>query len=150
MTFSIVSSRKGTTFVSVYLVLRQKGDICLLLRQNTGYNDGKYGLISGHVEEGESATRAMVREAYEEGGLILTEDQLRVVHVIHRRSEDRLGIDIFFEANSWSGNLENKEPHKCERLAFFSEDKFPQNTIAYIAETILAIQRKEFYSEEGW
>lgn len=47
-------SRTGAS-VNVYLIL-QKGDHVLLhLRKNTGYGDGYYGLISGHVEDHESA-----------------------------------------------------------------------------------------------
>lgn len=143
--------RKGTTIVSVYLLFRKGDEICLLLRKNTGYNDGRYGLIAGHVEDGEPATKAMIREANEEAGLILTPDDIQIAHVMHRKtSEGRLGIEIFFECKSWSGQLENKEPHKCEELRFFPLDNLPKNTIFYVVEAIQAVSRGQFYSERGW
>lgn len=37
--------------------------ILLQLRINTGYCDGMWGCVAGHVEEGESASGAMIREA---------------------------------------------------------------------------------------
>lgn len=143
--------RKGSTFVSVYLVLREEDRVCLLLRKNTGYMDGFYGLIAGHVEEGESATAGMIREAYEEAGLILSPSNLRVAHIMHRKSsETRLGIDLFFECNSWEGKLENREPDKCGDLSFFPLDALPLNTAPYIAYAIKAVRMGQFYSEDGW
>lgn len=147
----LLKKRKGSTVVSVYLLLRQKDEICLLLRQNTGYNDGRYGLIAGHVEDGESAIAGMIREASEEAGLELTASQLSIAHVMHRKTkENRLGIDIFFNCHSWNGKLENKEPHKCAELAFCAIQALPANTIPYIAQVIQAVEKGEFYSEEGW
>ncbi len=143
--------RKGTTIISAYLLFRQENKICLLLRQNTGYMDGSYGLISGGVEEGESATAGIIREAYEEGGLILTSSELSVAHIMHRKTEENTQwMDVFFACRSWGGKLENREPHKCEELAFFPIDKLPPNTIPYITSVIHAVARGEFYSEAGW
>jgi 8-oxo-dGTP diphosphatase len=146
-----VSSKKrlGGTHVSAYLILKRQNQICLLLRQNTGYMDGCYGLISGHVEDGESATDGMIREAREEAGIELNPAQLKVVHVMHR-NEGRLGIDVFFECFSWSGSVENREPHKCAEIGFFPQADLPKNTMDYVAVAIQASARGEIYSERGW
>lgn len=141
--------RVGGTHVSAYLLLRQKDKVCLLLRKNTGYCDGQYGLISGHVEDGESATEGMIREAYEEAGLILAPDQLKVIHTMHRKTE-RLGIDIFFECLYWTGPVKNQEPDKCERIDFFPLDNLPANIMAYVRTAIQAIAQGQIYSEIGW
>lgn len=144
-----VKKRTGDTVVSCYLLLRKKDQVCLLLRKNTGFCDGQYGLISGHVETGESATCAMVREVEEEAGLKLDFFQLSVVHVVHRRTE-RLDIDVFFECTSWKGSVINCEPQKCEHLKFFPLTQLPQNTIAYIDHVIKDVSAGHFYSEMGW
>lgn len=141
--------RSGSTHVSAYLILKQRNQICLLLRQNTGYMDGYYGLISGHVEDGESATAGMIREAREEAGIELNPAQLKVVHVMHR-NEGRLGIDVFFECSSWSGTVENQEPHKCAEIGFFPLSDLPKNMMDYVAVAIKASARGEIYSERGW
>jgi 8-oxo-dGTP pyrophosphatase MutT (NUDIX family) len=56
---------------SVYLLLFKGNQVLLSKRANTGYEDGNYGLVSGHVESNETLREAMVREAAEEVGLTL-------------------------------------------------------------------------------
>lgn len=141
--------RTPSTFVCCYLLLNEKNKICLLLRKNTGFCDGMYGLISGHVEEGESAIEGMIREAKEEANLFVEPNQLKVVHVLHRKS-NRLDIDIFFECTNWKGTIKNQEPEKCEALRFFPITELPPNIIPYIKNVIESISRREFYSEIGW
>ncbi|MDO8592281.1 MAG: NUDIX domain-containing protein [bacterium] len=67
-----------------YLVLIKDGRTLLLRRYNTGYEDGNYSLVAGHLDGEETFRHAMAREAEEEADIILTPDSLRVVHVMHR------------------------------------------------------------------
>ena len=53
----------------VYLILERDSEVLLLRRFQTGYEDGKYGLVAGHLEAGESAVAGIVREAREEAGI---------------------------------------------------------------------------------
>lgn len=140
--------RPGTN-VNVYMVLRKENEVLLHLRKNTGYCDSFYGLVSGHVEDSEPATAAIIREAQEEAGIELDSSSLRVVHVLHRKT-NRLNIDLFFECDHWQGDITNKEPEKCASLDFFSIDNLPFNTIDYIKDALQAISANKFYSEVGW
>ena len=97
--------KRTAAIVSTYLILRKEDQVLCLLRKNTGYMDGYYGLIAGHIEENESATEGMIREAYEEAGIHVQEDNLKVVHILHRKSE-RLNIDIYFECSKWDGAVQ--------------------------------------------
>jgi len=135
--------------LSVYLILRKEGKVLLSLRQNTGYKDGTYSLISGHVEAHESAKQAMVREAEEEVGVLIQEEDLHFVHVVHRRS-DRKNIDIFFECSRWSGAVANIEPLKCGRLAYYSLESMPNNLNSSVENVLELLRSKQLYSEEGW
>ena len=101
--------------VAVNLILTNDRDECLFLRRfNTGYRDGEYGLVAGHVEEGENLKTAMIREAIEEIGVTLSPDDLEVVGVIP--SLPNRYVYFFLHADTWSGDMKNMEPHKCDDI----------------------------------
>ena len=133
-----------------YLVLFKEDKVLLLKRFNTGYEDNKYSFIAGHVDAGETFTQAIIREAFEEAGIKLVEKDLKILHVMHRKSQDSERVDIFFTANKWTGDLKNKEPHKCSELKWFEMNKLPENVIPYIRKVIQNIKSKKIYSEFGW
>lgn len=135
--------------VNAYLLLKQKNNILLSLRKNTGYCDGMWSLVAGHVEDGESATSGMIREAFEEIGIALHPAQIQVVHMMHRKT-DRLNVDLFFDCQSWQDTIKNLEPEKCEKLEFFSLDALPSNIVDYIAMALKYIREGKLYSELGW
>lgn len=137
------------TAIAVHLILREGDKILLLLRENTGWQDGNYSLIAGHVEHNEGAIQAMVREALEEGGITIDPSDLKFVHVMHRRS-DRIYADFFYECSRWSGQVENREPEKCGGLTFFPEKELPRNIIPYVSQAIRHVSKGESYSEMGW
>ena len=69
---------------SVQLILIKDNKILLLRRFNTGWMDGRYGFIAGHIDGGEEIKKAMIREAKEEAGITVFEEDLEVVHIMHR------------------------------------------------------------------
>lgn len=138
---------------AAYLVLLKENKILLLRRFNTGYRDGQYSFIAGHVDPGETFTQCIIREAQEEAGIILEEKDMEVAHVMHRNSEPNETserVDIFFTTQNWEGEITNKEPHKCDELAWFEMDDLPNNIIPYIKQVIDEIKSKRHYSEYGW
>ncbi len=65
--------------------------------------------------------------------------------------QGRVYLDIFFKAEKWSGEPENKEPMKCERIDWFDLDCYPSNTISYVKEVLTNFyQSKTMFSESGW
>jgi 8-oxo-dGTP diphosphatase len=136
-----------------YLVLIRDNKTLLLRRFNTGYRDGNYSLVAGHVDPKETFTQCIVREAKEEAGIILRAKDLDVAHIMHRNAESSESderIDLFFVARQWLGEIVNQEPHKCDDLRWFDLDNLPANTIPYIAQALHKIKNKVFYSEHGW
>lgn len=133
---------------SSYLLLVRDGKILLSLRKNTGYEDGKYNLPSGHVEDNESLTQAASREIFEEIGIALKPEDFTLVHVMHRKEND-IRVDFFFTADPHNQEPENREPEKCDDLRWFPLNKLPVNTVGYIKQAIESFVKKQFYSERG-
>ena len=80
-----------------YLILIKDDKILLLKRCNTGFEDGNYSFIAGHLDGDETFKQAMVREAKEEAGISLDPDKLEIINVMHRskKGNDFERIDIF-------------------------------------------------------
>lgn len=139
--------------VASYLFLIRDEKILLLRRQNTGYLDGMYSLPAGHIEAGETVSRAMVREAQEEIGITFSADDVTVVHVVHRAPApggSHEYIDFYFTLESFEGTPINNEPHKCDHMEWFKLDELPDNTIPYIASAITNFRKGQLFSEFGW
>ncbi|MGN6670296.1 MAG: NUDIX hydrolase [Candidatus Nucleicultricaceae bacterium] len=136
-------------FGVVNLLLRRNDEILLAQRINQGWEDGNYGLISGHLEGSETATEAIIREAKEELNITLLLEHLNVVHVMHRYS-NRENIDITFECRTWRGSLSNMEPLKCGDLAFFPHWRLPANIISFVPYLLDQLKKGKTYSEFGF
>jgi 8-oxo-dGTP diphosphatase len=90
--------------VAVHLLFIRDENILLLRRFNTGYEDGKYSLVAGHLESGETVTQTAIREAQEEAGVNIASENIRVVQVCHRKSDDER-IDFFVLVEAWDGEI---------------------------------------------
>lgn len=137
-------------FVSaVHLFLVREGRVLLLRRWNTGYEDGNYSVVAGHLDGGEEVVAAAVREAREEVGIDVGPSDLRVVGVMHRRSDDER-IDFFLEARRWSGEIANREPTKCDELRWADPDRLPPNVVPYVRRALDNHRRGVWFDSFGW
>lgn len=143
-------SEKFRIYTAVWLVLVKEGNILLSRRFNTGYMDGNYTLVSGHLEENEGVTNAMIREAKEEAGIILKKESILVQHTQHRKCPDREYVDFYLTAENWSGEPINQEPDKCDDLAWFPLDNLPKNILPNVIFVLDQIKKGNYYSEFGW
>jgi 8-oxo-dGTP diphosphatase len=129
--------------IAVYLMLKRGSKVLLVRRANTGYQDGKYSLVAGHVEGRESLTQALRREAKEEIGIKLSPKHIRLRHLMHRFSDDKkIYLDLFFSCSKWDGRIKNLEPHKCDDVSWHSLLKLPKNTIPYVREALQISAKK--------
>ena len=135
---------------AAYLILRKGQEVLLSRRFQTGFMDGSYSLPAGHVDAGESLRACAVREAMEEIGVTVRPEDLTLVHTRSRLAADYERVDLFFEAATWSGEIENKEPEKCDDLQFFSLDALPEAMVSDVREALLAVREGVTYSEGGW
>ena len=135
------------------LVFFIKDDSILLLRRfNTGWNDGSYTVPSGHIEAGESASRAAARETLEEVGIVVRESDLTSIHIDYRKSaeDERVYVDFYFKANNWTGEPVNAEPQKCDEIGWFKINELPENTVKIVRNALDNYKLGNHYSEMGW
>ena len=69
--------------------------VLLLRRCNTGFEDGSYSVVAGHVEADEAITFAAIREAKEEGAIGILRDDLHVAGIMHRNYQAGIFHDEF-------------------------------------------------------
>ena len=144
-----MSKEKSKKHTAAYLFLEKDGKILLHLRKNTGFADGNYSLIAGHIDENETAKQAIIRETKEEAGILIKPEDLEIVHIMHRNG-NREYIDFFFSCKKWDGNINNCEPEKCGKLQFFEKSNLPENTLDYVTLALKNALSGKFFSEVGF
>ncbi|TQF01979.1 NUDIX domain-containing protein [Kitasatospora acidiphila] len=140
------------TGIGVHLVLIREDRILLGRRRNTGYADGWWHLPAGHLEAGESVAAGMVREAEEELGLLIAEDELRLVHVLHDRDPDDgvVRLQLFFATDTYRGEPANCESHKCSELRWWPLTGLPEPTVPYLRVALAGIAAGRQLTVQGF
>lgn len=133
-----MSKTRFKVIPEVHLVLRSNGKFLLLRRYQTGYMDGLYSVVAGHVDGNETLRGAMAREAQEEAGISLSLEGLRLVHTMHRRAKEER-LSLFFEADTWGGEISNMEPHKCDDLEWYSLGEQNNKMVPYVHKALTHI-----------
>lgn len=137
------------THVAVYLLLVKDERILLSRRHKTGWEDGMYTLVAGHVDRGETILSAMIREGKEEAGILLDEDDLAVVHVMNRKS-NKPYVDFFIKTTSWEGEPTIIEPSRCDDMQWFPISNLPTNTLPHVVQALEFVQNGIYFSEVGF
>jgi len=143
-------SERFKIHIAAYLVLEKDGKILFHKRKNSGYYDGFYSLIAGHLDGAETAKQAIIREAQEEAGIVVVPEDLKVAHVSHRFNPHREYIDIYLTTSKWEGEITNIEPHKCDGLDWFPKDQLPENIVPEVKDVLDQISQNNFYSDVGF
>ena len=132
--------------LKVRLILYNKGNI-LLLRQKKALG-GNYTLVGGTIEDTEYALDSLIREAQEEAGIVLKEENLHLVHVLHKRTKSNgHRITLYFKANLWEGILNTGEPHKFKGVSWFSLENLPTNLSDTVRHVLKEYREGKMYSE---
>ncbi|MGW2342725.1 NUDIX domain-containing protein [Streptomyces sp. NPDC001661] len=121
--------------------------VVLLQRsENAKFAQGMWDLPVGKSEPGEPITQTAVRELYEETGLVVKPESLKVAHIIHGAwgVEAPNGfLTVVFAAHEWSGETENREPRKHAQVRWVDADAIPEE---FVDTTASALHR---YLEGG-
>ncbi|GAA3748873.1 hypothetical protein GCM10022239_25300 [Leifsonia bigeumensis] len=121
---------------AAYLFFRRGEDILLQLREGTGFMDGHWAAAAaGHVEEGESVLKAACREALEELGVVIRQEDLTPLTAMHRTQGNHRAIDervdFFFECRNWEGEPRLLEADKAADLGWFALDALPHPVVPH-------------------
>ncbi|MCI8411236.1 MAG: NUDIX domain-containing protein [Clostridia bacterium] len=135
--------------VSVQVILFNKNNEVLLLKRNsTGFSDGLYGFIGGHVEKNEMVINAAIRETKEEIGIDINREDLVFKSVMNRKVDKNTEyIDFVFIVKDWQGNIKNMEADKCSELVWCKPNNLPKNIIDF--EKYL-IDNQDVFLSWGW
>ena len=139
-------------YIASYVVLRNNdGYIALVLRENTGWRDGFYGLPSGKVERNETFSACAIREAKEEVDIDVKPEDLQHALTMQRlEKEETNWIDVFFVAKKWLGEPRNAEPQKHRELLWVAPDALPENMVPNVRDALEQINKGNIFREYGW
>lgn len=123
---------------AVYLIIKNnKNEILLQRRQGTKLWPGFLALPAGHIDEGENAYDAIVREAKEELDIEISVNNIIDTFVVNRRNKSLSSYyDVYFEINNYFGELKINEPDKCSELVWCNIENLPNDMINFEIQAI--------------
>ncbi|MFI6409967.1 NUDIX domain-containing protein [Streptomyces sp. NPDC050548] len=129
--------------------------VVLLQRsQNAKFAQGMWDLPVGKSEPGEPITETAVRELYEETGLTVKPQSLKVAHIIHGAwgVEAPNGfLTVVFTAHEWTGEPENREPRKHAQVRWIDTDAIPEAFVDTTASALYGyLNNGPEVSLDGW
>jgi 8-oxo-dGTP pyrophosphatase MutT (NUDIX family) len=147
-----MTRERFTLPVAVFLLLVQDNKILLLRRANTGWQDGNYDLVAGHIEGNETLTSALSREVEEEIGVRIAPHDFRYALLIHSFSpeDSKEYLQVFFEAKEWQNEPRILETDKCDDLRWFPIDNLPVNLTPATKNALQAYAAGDLYIERGF
>jgi 8-oxo-dGTP diphosphatase len=128
--------------VAVYGLLRRDDRVLFIRRSGSGFHDGELSLPAGHVDEGEDAVSAIVRELGEEVLVTVKPEDCALALTGHSGPEkpgDDSYVDLFFTIDRWSGEPMVGEPDKITELVWATVPDVSSDVIPYVAEAVRAI-----------
>jgi 8-oxo-dGTP diphosphatase len=116
--------RRFRTILTARLLLEYREH--LLFLQQTPRNGGGFTLPGGKIEGEEFAKEALIRETFEEVGVVVLAKNLKLVHVTHRKIDSVVEIIFFFHCQKdWLGEPLVKEPEKFQNALWLPIDEPP-------------------------
>ena len=136
--------------IAVHIFLIKGKKILLLHRENTGFNDNKWSVPAGRLEEGESLSLGAIREAKEEVGVEIKVNDFEKKLIMHHHDDRGDRIYCFFLCQKWKNEVKNMEEDKCKEISWFDIEELPKDTLDHIKLALDSILKGETYLEFGF
>lgn len=138
-----VKSPRHTVRAAVFVLLMREGKTFLLRRLNTGWADGMLTVPSGHVDAGETAIQAALKEVHEEAGVVVKVEDLEFMHVQYVGD---VYVNFYFKAEVWEGEPYVAEPELASECLWAPLDALPSDLIFHIKAMLLESVQGEYFS----
>lgn len=129
--------------VGIGVIIVRDGKI-LYGKRKGSHGEGLYGVVGGHLEHGETAEAAILREIAEECGVKVKNLRLQCVSDFMTHYPKHY-LDVGFVAEWESGEPQVLEPHKCDGWEWRDIDDIPENVFAPIRGYIEAYKTGKNY-----
>lgn len=135
----------------INLIIKQNDKVLLFFRNDGffNYDGGWWVLPAGHIEQGETAMAAAIREAKEELDIDIAPEDIKCVHVTSNLASRTESFDFYFESTKYTGTIRNCEGDKCVDMQYFTLDEVAslKNVITPTRISLGCLSKGEFYSE---
>lgn len=134
----------------VGIILKKDNKMLLVRRHATDWAAGQWNFPGGLLEEGETLMQAAIRETAEETGALVAPENFKLVHVLQVHANAHNTKDIigfYFMAQTWQGEVYNKEPHRHSEIGWFSLRDMPENLTEHARQAIKGMETSTMYSE---
>lgn len=154
----INKDEKGRTlyYVAVDVLLMRDNKFLLQRRANTGWNDGKWNLVGGHIENEENIKQCIIREAKEELNIDIDYTELEIVHCMQHKT-DRQTMQFYVACKKWRGTpkimpelVNGKTVYKADKLDWFTAKDLPEDIIPSAKQAILNFSKGKAFSQIGY
>jgi 8-oxo-dGTP diphosphatase len=115
----------STLTLTVRLILTDITSNKILFLAQTKINGGGFTLPGGKVDRTEFIKEGLIRESFEEAGIVLKKKDLKLALVMHKKLKTSSEVIFFFKSNKWSGTIETKEPLKFKHVVWYDRDQLP-------------------------
>ncbi|ARZ00462.1 nucleotide triphosphate diphosphatase NUDT15 [Yersinia ruckeri] len=119
----------------------------ILLGKRCGKHAPYWSIPGGHLEAGESFEQCAVREVAEETGLLIQQPQVIALtnNIATWQAEGKHTVSVCLLAKYSGGEVENKEPEKCEQWIWCDPAKLPEPHFEASANAIHLWLTTQFY-----
>ncbi len=138
--------RRFRTILTARLLLEYREHFLFL--QQTPRNGGGFTFPGGKIEGEEFAKEALVRETFEEVGIVVSVKNLILIHVTHRKIDSVVEIIFFFHCQQdWSGTPTVKEPEKFSNAVWLPIDEPPAKLTSVLKHSLESWKSGQLFSQ---